>query len=290
MKKSYNKRRCEKCLYVVITLAAIACALFFVDYGFFRAPQLSICQILIMFVLIALVHITKFVRFYFILLEEMMPLSTAIKTYAKTTLVSILIPFKIGEIYRMYAFGYKLNSYPKGVIAVVIDKFFDAIVLCMILAGGVLMYGSANYFLLVILLGFIILAVLIYCLFEPSYRYLNRFFIVRGGGIKSLRALKILDKSHKIYQNAKRMVYGRQLACLVLSVLAWGIEYATLMIANGPSDNPLVASSIPSYISDGFFGLSNGLLSSYIFCCAIVFVFAVAIAYIIELKHTWRMS
>lgn len=277
MKKS--DKTFSEIIYVAITLISIIVALFFVDFGIFNNFPFQITDIAIFCSTVLLVHAIKFFRLYFIILEDMLPINVALRAYVKTTFVSILIPFKIGELYRMYVYGYKLNNYSKGVYSIIIDKYFDAVILAILFLSAKYLSIPTNTTILAILLTFIVIVTFIYKTFDSTYRYLNRFLLARGGGSKSLNSLKALEHCHNIHKNIKQMVHGRQLICLVLSALAWSIECLGIVFISRsimPSD---IVAHTTNYISQGFFGISNNIMSIYTLCCAIVFLIAIVIIY-----------
>ena len=232
--------------------------------------------------LIIILHAIKFFRIYFILLEEVLSPVLALKVYIKTAFVNLLIPFKLGEIYRMYAYGYKIKSYSKGVIAIIVERYFDALVLFTLLlilslSGGI---NSGEIIVLALLAVFVIFSSLIFSFFGSTYKYLNRFFIVRGGGKKSLRALQVLEKSYSVYNEAAEMVRGRQLLCVVLSVLAWLVESIFVILVGHFTG---ITTTISNYISDGYLGIGNNTLNCYILLCSVFFVATISLVYPIQL-------
>ena len=93
-----------------------------------------------------------------------MPPVLALKVYIKTAFVNLLIPFKLGEIYRMYAYGYKIKSYSKGVITIIVERYFDALVLLALLLllslrGGV---NSGGIIVLALLAIFVVFSSLVF--------------------------------------------------------------------------------------------------------------------------------
>ena len=60
--------------------------------------KFSFVELIILIILFLVLHVLKFIRIYFILLEEKIPLGRIIKIYIKSTFVSIVLPFKIGAV------------------------------------------------------------------------------------------------------------------------------------------------------------------------------------------------
>lgn len=267
----------NKIIYFLVNIAFGVCALFFIDYQNLFNGHLSLSSIFLVILLFLLIHIARFIRMYFILLEDLIRPNRFLQLYLKTTFVSTLIPFKIGEFFKMYCYGAETGKTLTGIVAVVIEKFFDAFMLCLFMLPYAFSHNSLTP-LLVVLLSFIIVALVAYFSFEGTYRYLNKFLICRGGGHKSLTLLKILEGTKKAYDSAKHTLQGRFILLLFLSLIAWGVESLLVVILNSDSLN-FNLSTMFNYISDGFFGISNALFSHYASLCAIIFLPLLVIIY-----------
>ena len=263
-------------LYFAINIVFITCAVLFINFNNFSNINFSFPSIIVILLLFLLAHFFRFIRMYFILLEDLINPNRFLQIYLKTTFVSTLIPFKIGEIFKMYCYGVETDSYAKGIVAVIIEKFFDAIVLCIFMIPHAIQSTIPNV-LLIIMASFIVIAMTIFLSFERTYCYLNQFLIRRGGGQKSLFVLKILEVSKKTYDNTKRTLRGRSAIILLLSVLAWSAETALLILMNAGADFDL--NMIYVYINDAFFGINNTFFTYYTNLCAIIFPSIIAIIY-----------
>ena len=266
----------NKISYYVINLIFIICAIFFINFTIFQDSVFSLPKTLIILGLFILTHFIRFIRMYFILLEDLINPNRFLQLYLKTTFVSTLIPYKIGEIFKMYCYGVETNSYSKGIIAVLIEKFFDAIILCAFMIPHAVQNTSPNP-LLIIMLVFIFMTITVYCSFERTYGYLNQFLIRRGGGNKSLTILKILEAAKNAFDNTKRTLRGRATILLLLSLFAWIIE--TILVVFMNSDSGIDFNSIYAYINDAFLGINNVFFNYYISLCTIIFPTIIAIIY-----------
>ena len=86
----------SKIAYIVInlTILLIAVSLFYFNY-LKESYSFGVREILIIAIASVLVNVTKAFRLYFILLDSKFPSKLFIRQYCKTTLVSVLIPFKL---------------------------------------------------------------------------------------------------------------------------------------------------------------------------------------------------
>ncbi len=262
--------------YFIINLSSIAVALLCIKYG--DLPDLlSTPSLPIIILLFIAIHIIRFIRMYFILLEDLIQPNRFVELYLKTTFVSAVIPYKIGELFKMYCFSIETASFLKGVVAVLIERFFDAIVMVVFMIPHAIETGTPST-LLTILSVFIIAILIIYCSFENTYRYLNNFLVRRGGGKKSLALLKSLEVAKKAYDSAKLIIRGRFILLVLLSIVAWSIESLMISIMETPEIH-ISETTIFNYINDGFFGITNAFSNNYALICAIIFIPILIIIY-----------
>ncbi len=267
-------------LYNIINLVFLLSSILLVNYVGISYMNFSATQLLILIACFLFLHTLKFIRIYFILLEEKIPLHKTIKIYIKTTFVSIVLPFKIGEIYKMYSYGKEINSYSKGIIAVILEKFFDAIILSAILIPSGLINGGKISTLSIILLIFVIIIIVIYSSFERTYYYLNKFFIAKSQSKKTLVVLNILDKIKKIYDKAKDLSKGRYILLTSLTAVIWIVETMFVYIMSNFMNMKINFMVVANYISDAFFGISNVLFNNYIYLCTAIFLVIIIFIYI----------
>ena len=269
-------------LYNIINIAFILSSILLVDYLEIFYIDFSFGEIIFLILLFVFLHLLKFIRIYFILLEEKISLSRIIRTYIKTTFVSIALPFKIGEIFKMYSYGKDINSYSKGIIAVIIEKFFDAVVLSVILIPYSLIKGERLSSLSIIMLVFLITVIVIYLSFESTYYYLNKFFIAKSQSKKTLIVLNFLNQIKNIYDKAKELIKGRSILLTCLTFIIWLVETIFVYIMANFMNMKINFMVVVNYISDAFFGIKNTLFNNYIYLCTAIFLVSLIIIYSIK--------
>ena len=274
MKKSKNT------IYYVINLLFIVWAIASVNYKGIFNINISAKLLLMLLIMFVVIHIFKFIKIYFILLEEVIPLKRMIKLYVKTTFVSIVLPYKIGELFKMYSYGKEINNYAKGVVAVLIDKFFDALILCIVLIPyGVVVSGNISK-LAWIMLAFLVAILIIYLSFKGTYIYLNKFFISKVKNKNSIYALGVIEKANEIYITAKNMITGRQSVILCLTGISWITEAVFIQVMAGFTGIETGFMTVINYISDAFFGINNLLFNNYIYLGTAIFLALIVAMYI----------
>ena len=238
-------------------------------YIFFTNPFKDSCitadNILLIFIVFILIHIFKCLRQYLLLIEFNINFIDYFFAYVKGTFVSIVFPFKIGELYKAYQYGYLINNYVKGFITIIIDKIFDAVILLtIIIPYEIIKYNSISM-LSCILLIFITIVLIIFISFNTTYYYLNKHFITQKDDNRSLVVLKILDYCNDLYSNVKNMIKHRITLIVTFAIISWICEYFFVLLLGGVS--------FSEYVNAVFFANNDMILSNYTIVAFYCFIF-----------------
>lgn len=180
---------------------------------------------LIMFVLLYLIsHIFRFIRFFMIYIEEKKTLKELINVYLSFTYVNYFMPFKLGEIFKVLEISYMLNSFEKGIIGVWIDRFFDTLILTIILILGIGFKQFIDSMLIIYLLIFLLTSLFFYLCFNYTYSYANRVILTKSVTKKGIYILKFIEQTKKIYRYAQYLLKGRIALLFFISILVWYFE------------------------------------------------------------------
>ena len=200
------------------------------------------------------VHLFKMIRLYLVLMEHKLPLWQFVLLYLRTTLVNLIIPFKLGELYRIEETARLTGIWQVGVLSVVVDRYFDILALFIwLLPLGFL--PGAQFSLCLPLFGILILlGGLIYMAIPGSFAYLNRFLIRRRASARSMAALQGLGIIKGWYDYAARLVRGRAFLITFTSALGWGLEIATLHALAGYLKVSFAMRDFGRYIDSVFLG------------------------------------
>lgn len=209
----------------------------------------------------------KAVRMYIVLFEDITNKKQYLIKYMLTTLVNILIPFKLGEIYRGFSYSRITGSYAKGYVAVIFDRFMDTLALDTV-SIPIFMYSCLFMPpIYVILTIFIIMAVTFYLLFPSFYLFWNHVLILRRNTKNTLRGLKLLEIIKNAMKDVFRMVKGKFVVLLLLSLFAWIAElYATFLYSHHFN-----ADEISVYLLDIIKGNAGGFNILYFCICTFLF-------------------
>lgn len=231
------------------------------------------------------IHILKLLRFYLILLEEKLDFKRFIRIYIKTAFVNITLPLKSGEIFRFYCYSNETNNYKIGFLSILVERFLDTCALLLFILPYEIFCRHQLSRITIILFIFILLGFVVYNVFYPIYKYINRFLILNVTSKKSLKVLKLLEKQNEWYLYSKKLIKGRFTLVFLLSFLAWALEYLFTYFVSKALELQFSLQTFNIYIDSGFLGKPDKVLSIYTLLGAVVFGIVMLIVYAINLKN-----
>lgn len=278
----------RKKLSIIINVAVLALAGYFLYFMIRMHPEISFAPIrysVVMIIAFAGVvlalHFLKMSRLFFIMLEQKIRPMLFIQIYARTAFVNFLIPFKIGEAYRFYCLADATKNPQIGFLSVVVDRFFDTCALLFMLVPLELAYMGTFSLITVLLIVFLIICVTALAAFPPLYNYLNRFLVLNTKSKNSARALAWLEELHRWYLFIRSLLKGRVLIVILLSGLAWLLEYFALVILSKAMGSEFVFRDFITYIHSIFYLGTEPISSVYIIVSAIILAAAAALFFVI---------
>lgn len=278
-KKAYLR---INCIFVILAIVLIVRQTILVE------PAEIFTQIhlgyVIFFFLIELfaVHAVKMFRFYFVLMEEKIPIGRFIKVYLKTTFVNFVFPFKTGELFRVYCFAHETNEFQIGLFGVIVDRFFDTCTLLILLIPYELLTGGSFSMVTGMLLLFTVFIIFIYWMFGSTYQYLNRYFIQSVHTKKGMKILYILELSKSWYDYVRHLMRGRYALILLFSCIGWMTEFIALSSLAVLLGYPFGLEGFAEYIQAIFGAADTGVLYVYICISSIVLAGLAVLVYLVS--------
>jgi hypothetical protein len=124
---------------------------------------------------------------------------------------------------------------------------------------------------------------MVFAAFPPLYNYLNRFLILNTKSKGSARALSMLEDLQRWYLYIRSLLKGRVMIIILLSGLAWLVEYFALVILAKAMGTVFVLKDFITYIHSIFYLDVVPLSSVYIIASAII-LGAVAILFFVIMR------
>lgn len=255
-------------LWLTVLITAGCGAYFFVslDRAGIRAILLEHLALLPLLVLIAIfTQLIKASRMYVIMMDTKLSYRKNLLLYASTTVINIMTPYKIGELYRIALYGNGIGSYAGGAVRVLLDRAVDTAALLTYLTIILLFQVSAVLPLYLLLLALFILFCAAWFVFPQLYRFWNDFLITQRHTKRAASVLKALSDVNRAYEYLRELIRGRVFIMYALSMAAWGLEligiYALTIYTHTNS-----ASQISAYLDSALSTAANEHQKLYALC------------------------
>lgn len=173
-------------------------------------------------------HTVKFIRLYFLLNESHINTGALLTLYLQCTIVNLLIPFKLGEVYRWYRIGSHIKDCKTALLSLITERFFDISVVLGIMTAGILFFEIQINSTIIIFALLTLFALLCYNGFSPTYRYLNSYFVTKRTSSKDIIALRILEIGAEWNSSQKKITKNKSVMIFALSIIIWALEFITL--------------------------------------------------------------
>jgi len=250
-------------------------ALFFLIENIYPVTTTVWAWLIFAVILFLLLHFIKLIRYYLILSEIQLPLGQYIRLYLQVTLVNILIPFKLGEIFRFTMVANQCKSTQLSFLSIISERFFDTCIIVIMLIIHVAFLGGELTAPILFLALFVVVCFLAYCTYSSTSRYLNRFFVLKPPIRGDVYYLQALDYMDGWYAHEQKIIKGKGSLLLICSMFAWLIEYFFFAVLAKIFYLPFNMDIFSKYISSILTVSSDFppvFITSYSIICIITFV------------------
>lgn len=264
---------------ILVLLIAIAVLIYHVICNI-EIMELNISKILSIVILYIIINFFKYIKMYLIFLDEKIPFIEFLTLYMKTTFASIAIPFKLGEIFSIYCYGYKIKNYKKGFIGILVNRFIDTIILLAFMIPTEMSTNNLKITTTSAILLTFVLAFLIFLIIMPAtYKYLNKYLVMSKPSKTNVALLGILEEVNKIQLESKKILNGKVYLLILLSSVSWNLEYQLTKILAGVTFN---YTTFSTYINAAFFTSKNGILIEYLILATTTILILTLITYMVK--------
>ena len=237
----------------------------------------SILEIVIIVLTVLLVHGMKIVRLYFVLYGRKISFIEHIKQYCKVIPVSMIFPFKLGELFRMYCYGYQMKNFFDGIIVILVDRFADTLGLVTMIFFIHIGSNSDFPFIFYLLLIFLISIIVCYYIFPGIYFYWKHELLTSKCSRRKNDLLYILEKINYAYLELSVLIKGRCIMVYVLSLFAWGIEIGGVFLCKKIVQEIDSIFFISEYLTSALLGTESSYLRQFI----LVSIFLLSLFYLL---------
>jgi len=211
--------------------------------------------ILLILVTVLVVHGIKSCRLFLALYGRDLRFREFLKIYCKVTPVSVVLPFKLGDIFRMYCYGHALGNYLRGIVVILLDRFMDTAALATIILFFSAIFDGGIGIIFYLLMLFLLFILLAYYLFPNIYRFWNHYFLVVAATPRRLWTLNVLSKANAVYQDIHSVVEGRWAMLYFMSLMAWTVELGSLFVVCRNFNLQPIRTAFNAYLSSAITGV-----------------------------------
>lgn len=282
------KKGLYNCINVLVLL--LTAALFFCYYKIgMLFNGVKITYLILLAIAVVIVHFLKAIRLFLALYGTNISFASFLKIYCKVTPVSILFPYKTGEIFRMYCFAEQTGDPLKGVITVVLDRFMDTIGLLTMIFAMWILTGSHIASFSYILFVFCVVVFIAYKIFPEGYLYWNRYLLSATATNRRIRVIKLLAQINIVYKEIDKITKGRGVILYFLSLLAWATEIGSIsLIYKIYGSNNEITVDIYKYLSSALSSVRTVEFKQFIFMSVVLMISVYVIVKICERMITER--
>lgn len=242
--------------------------------------SINILFVIVFILFFVFIHLVKLIRFYLILIDANMKIGRFIKTYIKTTFVNILLPFKSGELFRVFCYTNETADLKVGILSILVERFFDTLGLIVLLIPIEFYRIHKLSLSTIILFGFTVSLLYVYLTFQGFYDYINRFLIFNVSGSKSISGLKILERLYEWYQYIRKLIQRRAIFIFGLSLLVWVMELVMFYLLSVLLNRSFTLEAFSGYLNAALTGGSSPLLTMYQVGASVLFAIIVTLVYL----------
>lgn len=184
-------------------------------------------------------HVFRFVRFAMLMKGQRV--RQMLQIYVVSAAASFALPFKLGELFRIFWIGIHAAHMGRGLIVVWVERILDAALIALIylvvalMQTGVSMAPVASAFFIIPLL--IVFSILMLKVLPESMQNINLWVLRNYKGREALRWLKLLQSMAEFTSEARAALSNRALSLVMLTLCIWVLEIYALSLAVQPLVN-----------------------------------------------------
>jgi hypothetical protein len=177
------------------------------------------------------------------------------QVHLTTAAASLLLPFKLGEVFRIAELGHLLADVGFSVTVVWLERAFDFAVLTLVI--GVIVVAVPEYIpgirmLLAITVLFVAGTAMVFTVVAEGLPTLSLFVLRRYDGPRAVRVLRGLQWLREALALGPRMIVGKVATLFILSVAIWALELGALATTMPPASRAIeLLGQLAVYLSSG---------------------------------------
>ena len=172
-----------------------------------------------------------------------------------TAAVSLAVPLKLGEIYRVTELSYLMGDFIRAVETIWWERIFDVLAIIVILIAVSLSAAAVDrqqlFDVAALSFGFLIVTILTFFVLPDNLRRLSVLIIRRYESRRSVRLLRGIDQLRRAILGAPRLVRAKVVSLTVLTALIWACELLcfSLVLRSGGQSSSSAPDALLGFLS-----------------------------------------
>jgi|GEM_PF-3537827 len=184
-------------------------------------------------------HVLRAIRLFLLLNDGQLRLGRVAVAHLHAAGVSSLIPFKLGELYRIAIIGSACGDPLRAVVAVWIERVYDIAAVILLFsvisfATGAILPGLGLF--LALAAAFLLLSFLIFLVLPENLGLLKRYLVLRHNKPWVVRVLAMIDCGHRLLRTASAVWHHRIATIIWLGMAIWILDMTAILIVVGGLD------------------------------------------------------
>lgn len=272
----------EQKIYQIVNVIILLMALHMTLSLGYVWDTISSDSVIIVTVVSVLVSIIKAIRLYLILYGTGIDRKIFFRQYCKVIPVSVVFPFKLGDVFKIFCFGFHIKNYMYSMCAIILDRFADTLALMTLLCSMVFFSVNKTGYIFYLLMIFLIGIIILYWLFPGLNNYWRHYCLCADATKNKIKLLQFLSKLELSYNEINKILEGKTIVLYILSLLAWGIESLGLVIF---VDYGGIGEAVSQHLISALSGTTTMYIEIYTVSCTFI---ALSLYFIIEI--VFRMT
>jgi uncharacterized protein (TIRG00374 family) len=189
--------------------------------------SVSKIDIVIGFFFYLLSHALRVMRLVILSANPSINIKSLLSAQMKANGVNLILPFKIGEAYRLISFKRFFGTYSNSFSILLCERFLDIILITLFLVLSVIA-SDLDVELLsdLMLLSIFILFIIFFLYFSLDEILLltNRLFVGKESTVLNLRIVKGSSRLINILRDTKSILSSKIFSCLSITLMIWTFE------------------------------------------------------------------
>ena len=189
--------------------------------------SLSLVDIILGFSIYMFSHVFRVLRLVVLSADSSTSIKSLWAAQIKANGINLIVPFRMGEAYRLIAFKRFFGSYSNSFSILLCERFLDIILITLFLILSIYISNLELEFLNnLMFLSIFILFVIFFTYFslDEFLLLINKIFVGKKTNNLNLTIVKTSNKLIDILQNTKSIFSSKLLTCLSITLIIWVLE------------------------------------------------------------------